>query len=46
MLGLRGVRLAIVIPDLPKMQITAIFETSLIMLEEGAAAQPSESSTS
>ena len=40
MLGLRGVRLAIVIPDLPKMQIRAIFEASLIMLEEGAEPKP------
>ncbi len=40
MLGLRGVRLAILIPDLPKMQIRAIFEAALQVLEEGVTPMP------
>lgn len=40
MLGLRGVRLAILIPDLPEMQIRAIFEAALQVLEEGMTPKP------
>jgi pyruvate,orthophosphate dikinase len=40
MLGLRGVRLAIVFPDLPRMQITAIFEAALEVHNEGVLARP------
>ncbi|MDK1017851.1 MAG: pyruvate, phosphate dikinase [Actinomycetota bacterium] len=40
MLGLRGVRLAILIPDLPEMQIRAIFEATLQVLEEGVVPKP------
>jgi len=40
MLGLRGVRLAILIPELPEMQIRAIFEAALQVLEEGVTPRP------
>ncbi len=41
MLGLRGVRLAVLFPDLPRMQIRAIFEAAAIVAEEGITAKPS-----
>jgi pyruvate,orthophosphate dikinase len=40
MLGLRGVRLAIVFPDLPKMQIRAIFQAVAEVHAEGVDARP------
>jgi pyruvate,orthophosphate dikinase len=40
MLGLRGVRLAIVFPDLPRMQIKAIFEAAIEVHNEGITAKP------
>ena len=40
MLGLRGVRLAVVFPDLPKMQITAIFQAVAEVHAEGIVAKP------
>ncbi len=40
MLGLRGVRLAIVFPDLPEMQIRAIFEAVVEVHNEGVVAKP------
>jgi pyruvate,orthophosphate dikinase len=40
MLGLRGVRLAIVFPDLPRMQIRAIFQAVAEVHAEGVAAKP------
>jgi pyruvate, orthophosphate dikinase len=40
MLGLRGVRLAIVFPDLPQMQIRAIFEAAIEVHNEGVVAKP------
>jgi len=41
MLGLRGVRLAVLSPDMPRMQIRAIFEAAAIVHEEGVKATPS-----
>jgi pyruvate,orthophosphate dikinase len=35
MLGLRGVRLALLLPEIPEMQIRAIFEAMSIVLDEG-----------
>jgi pyruvate,orthophosphate dikinase len=35
MLGLRGVRLALLMPEIPEMQIRAIFEATLLALDEG-----------
>ena len=35
MLGLRGVRLAILVPAIPEMQIRAIFEAAALVLDEG-----------
>ena len=35
MLGLRGVRLAILTPEIPQMQIRAIFEAASLVLDEG-----------
>lgn len=35
MLGLRGVRLALLMPEIPEMQIRAIFEATLLVLDEG-----------
>jgi pyruvate,orthophosphate dikinase len=40
MLGLRGVRLAILMPEIPEMQIRAIFEAALQVLEEGITPRP------
>ncbi|MBW2470641.1 MAG: pyruvate, phosphate dikinase, partial [Deltaproteobacteria bacterium] len=40
MLGLRGVRLAIVFPELPRMQIQAIFQAVAEVLAEGVEAKP------
>lgn len=40
MLGLRGVRLGIVFPDLPRMQIKAIFEAAMEVNNEGLQAMP------
>ncbi|MGI9585054.1 MAG: pyruvate, phosphate dikinase, partial [Acidimicrobiia bacterium] len=40
MLGLRGVRLAVLFPDLPRMQIQAIFEAAVAVQEEGVVARP------
>ncbi len=40
MLGLRGVRLAILLPEIPEMQIRAIFEAALQVLEEGITPRP------
>ena len=40
MLGLRGVRLAILTPELPEMQIRAIFEAALQVLQEGVTPRP------
>jgi pyruvate,orthophosphate dikinase len=40
MLGLRGVRLAIVFPDLPRMQITAIFQAAMEVHNQGIEAKP------
>jgi pyruvate, orthophosphate dikinase len=40
MLGLRGVRLAIVFPDLPRMQITAMFQAVIDVHREGVIAHP------
>ncbi|MCL1599299.1 MAG: PEP-utilizing enzyme, partial [Actinomycetia bacterium] len=41
MLGLRGVRLAVLFPEMPRMQIRAIFEASALVQEEGITARPS-----
>ena len=41
MLGLRGVRLAVLFPDMPRMQIRAIFEAAALVEEEGITAKPS-----
>jgi pyruvate,orthophosphate dikinase len=35
MLGLRGVRLALLLPEIPEMQVRAIFEAVSIVLDEG-----------
>ena len=40
MLGLRGVRLGILFPDLPRMQIRAIFEAMIEVNNEGLEAKP------
>jgi pyruvate,orthophosphate dikinase len=40
MLGLRGVRLGILFPDLPRMQIRAIFEAVIEVQNEGIDAKP------
>ncbi|MCL1587565.1 MAG: pyruvate, phosphate dikinase [Actinomycetia bacterium] len=40
MLGLRGVRLGILFPDLPRMQIRAIFEAMIEVNNEGVEANP------
>ncbi|MDH3212492.1 MAG: pyruvate, phosphate dikinase [Myxococcales bacterium] len=40
MLGLRGVRLGIMIPDLPRMQARAIFEAACRCAKEGIDVQP------
>ncbi|MEM7342136.1 MAG: pyruvate, phosphate dikinase [Actinomycetota bacterium] len=40
MLGLRGVRLGIVQPDLTAMQVRAIFEAAVAATEQGCAPQP------
>jgi pyruvate, orthophosphate dikinase len=40
MLGLRGVRLGIMIPDLTKMQVRAIFEAACIVAKEGIDVHP------
>jgi pyruvate,orthophosphate dikinase len=40
MLGLRGVRLGIIIPDLPKMQVRAIFEAACAAQKEGTKVIP------
>jgi pyruvate,orthophosphate dikinase len=40
MLGLRGVRLGIVFPDLPAMQVRAIFEAVVEVHNEGVVAKP------
>jgi len=40
MLGLRGVRLAVLSPDMPKMQIRAIFEAAALVHDEGIDARP------
>ncbi|MCL1594369.1 MAG: pyruvate, phosphate dikinase [Actinomycetia bacterium] len=41
MLGLRGVRLAVLSPEMPRMQIRAIFEAVSLVHEEGIVAKPS-----
>ncbi len=41
MLGLRGVRLAVLFPEMPRMQIRAIFEAAALVEEEGVTARPS-----
>ncbi|VAW09112.1 Pyruvate,phosphate dikinase, partial [hydrothermal vent metagenome] len=41
MLGLRGVRLAVLFPEMPRMQIRAIFEAAALVQEEGITARPS-----
>ncbi len=40
MLGLRGVRLGVLFPDLPRMQIRAIFEAVIEVQSEGIEAKP------
>ena len=40
MLGMRGVRLGIHIPELTRMQVRAIFEAACIVKEEGIAVKP------
>jgi pyruvate,orthophosphate dikinase len=40
MLGLRGVRLGVLFPDLPRMQIRAIFEAVIEVHNEGLEAKP------
>jgi pyruvate,orthophosphate dikinase len=40
MLGLRGVRLGILIPELPEMQVRALFEATAIVLDEGGTPKP------
>jgi pyruvate,orthophosphate dikinase len=40
MLGLRGVRLGVLFPDLPRMQIRAIFEAVIEVRAEGVDAKP------
>jgi len=40
MLGLRGVRLGVLFPDLPRMQIRAIFEAVIEVQNEGVVAKP------
>jgi pyruvate,orthophosphate dikinase len=40
MLGLRGVRLGVLFPDLPRMQIRAIFEAVIEVQAEGITAKP------
>ena len=40
MLGLRGVRLGILIPDLPRMQVRAIFEAACRCAKEGVEVHP------
>ncbi|MGD2051437.1 MAG: pyruvate, phosphate dikinase [Acidimicrobiia bacterium] len=40
MLGLRGVRLGIIIPDLPRMQVRAIFEAACTAQKEGTKVIP------
>jgi pyruvate,orthophosphate dikinase len=40
MLGLRGVRLGILIPDLPRMQVRAIFEAACRCAKEGIRVHP------
>ncbi len=40
MLGLRGVRLGIIIPELPKMQVRAIFEAACAAQKEGTKVIP------
>jgi pyruvate,orthophosphate dikinase len=40
MLGLRGVRLGILIPELTRMQVRAVFEAACVVTREGAKAVP------
>jgi pyruvate,orthophosphate dikinase len=40
MLGMRGVRLGIMIPELTRMQVRAIFEAACLVAEEGAVVHP------
>jgi pyruvate,orthophosphate dikinase len=40
MLGLRGVRLAVLFPDLPRMQIRAILEAAVKVQDEGITTKP------
>lgn len=40
MLGLRGVRLGVILPEIYDMQVRAIFEATLIAIEEGAPLVP------
>ncbi|MCK8824480.1 pyruvate, phosphate dikinase [Fuchsiella alkaliacetigena] len=40
MLGFRGCRLGIMIPEIYKMQVRAVFKAALKLLEEGAAVEP------
>jgi len=40
MLGLRGVRLGILIPELPEMQVRALFEATAMVLDEGGTPKP------
>jgi pyruvate, orthophosphate dikinase len=40
MLGLRGVRLGIHFPELPKMQVRAIFEAACLVTQEGGDVRP------
>ena len=40
MLGLRGVRLGILIPELTRMQVRAVFEAACIVMREGGKAVP------
>jgi pyruvate,orthophosphate dikinase len=40
MLGLRGVRLGILIPRLPEMQVRAVFEAAALILDEGGTPRP------
>ena len=40
MLGLRGVRLGILVPEIPEMQVRALFEATAIILDEGGNPKP------
>jgi pyruvate,orthophosphate dikinase len=40
MLGTRGVRLGILVPEITKMQVRAIFEAALMVVKEGIPVQP------